>query len=1252
MQRCATCQAELRAGAPFCAHCGAIVADPDAAAHDPMIGSVLAGKFRIHSLLGEGGMGKVYKAEQAPLGTDAVIKVLHPQLAGDPMVVKRFFREAQAASRVRHPNTVSVLDFGDSNGTLYIAMEFLRGRTLKTVLAQDGRFEPRRAVRVIDQVLDVLEAAHRLSIVHRDLKPDNIMVEDLATQRDFVKVLDFGIAKIVDHEVATKLTQTGMIFGTPQYMAPEQVNGDAVDGRTDLYAVGTILFELLVGYTPFNSGSIAMLLAEVVGKPAPPIATVRPDLPAKLAAIIDSALAKSPAQRPAGALDMKLALAAAITETLPPGASADTLLRPCPSCGQPLPVTAKFCGECGASTALAAAAAAQDKFADLRRFLNTGVMDELAQMKPRAAGQRRDLVVAVFDLGGAAVAGDDSAGVLAELYGELAAIAARRGGTFERHAGTGAIIAFGLHALHADDAERAVATALEVRDLIATRRDVEATCAIHGGAAVVEQTGSYSPAGDTVELPTRLAATVAAGKIVVSERVRASLHDRVVLRPVEAVRLKGRAAAVPIYEVATLRAPSDSPGVLARPPTVGRTPLLDAVARAADDAKVGRAIVISGEPGAGKTRVLEELAARRAAKHQLALRLAPHGRASRIEAALRQLAAALGGTTDGFRALGLGAPEGRLLARYFEGGGGREGLGEAEERLALVGALRAGIELLAARVPLALLVDDLHLAEPITSALVARCVTEPIVGVTTIVTTRPGYPLPWDAARAAAAGLHAIVLGALPDDAIAQLVAGALAPTPPPRELAAAIAARAGGSPLLALEALRALVDQGLLRAVGGRWTVTGDLASAAAPGGLRELFAARIDALPARARDVLACIAVFGEPIAIELLQSVCSRLGGGDGIDRELELLVARGLVARDDDGLRVAEPSARDVVTERLARDVRAKVHLAIAGALEAAPERAVADEIVAEHFRDGGDHARALGWYARAADDAVRGRQRQRAAAIVKKARELARAAGGKRRFADDTLRLGELLLELGDLPGAKAIAAEGVTAAHAEDDPELIGRMRRLRGRVLLALGELDAAQPELEAALNGALDARNKTLIAEVHADLGEAYEKRGDLARSIELMMSALELAQGGTSSDVRRLALRLLTALGRVCVRQKELDRAQKFLQQGLELARDIDDQLGASKVLGNLAGVYHARGDFMTAIKFVRRALDLSREQGDLVGVTRQLSNLGTLYAALGDRVSAASNYDAAYAAAQRCGWREGMAAAAAAKDRLKP
>ncbi|MGE5182408.1 MAG: protein kinase domain-containing protein [Acidobacteriota bacterium] len=1265
-QTCASCGVALRPGATFCPSCGTGVpdAEADAPPADPLIGNVLAQKFRIHSVLGEGGMGRVYKAEQLPLGIDVVIKVLHPQLCADPVIVRRFFREAQAASRLRHPNSVGVLDFGDSDGTLYIAMEFLRGRTLAHVLEQDGVFDPKRAVRVINQVLDVLEAAHRMSIIHRDLKPDNIMVEDLPTQRDFVKVLDFGIAKIVERDGGgTKLTQTGMIFGTPQYMAPEQATEGQIDGRTDLYSVGVVLFELLTGTVPFRSTSLAGLLADLVSKPPPPILTIRPDVPPKLAALVDSALSKDPAQRPQQALELKLALEAVVRPATRDRPGEPGKL-PCPACGQPVPANAKFCGECGASTVLATATqVGNDKFADLRRFLPPGVVDDLAQMRVRGAGEKREIVVAVVDLGGA---GDGEAAerVLGELYTGLSTIALRRGGTLERRTGAGAIVTFGLVALHADDAERAVAAALEAKELIASLnrklpQPLEATWAIHGGMAVVEQNdraASYAPIGDTVELPTRLAATIAAGKIVVSERIRAALRDHVLLRDMEAVRLKGRSTAVATFEVVAMRTVVEARGALARPPTVGRDALLDAIVRVADESKRGRAIHVVGEPGAGKTRLVEELAARWKTGNQIAIVASARERTLRIEPAVARILETFGGSIDGFRAIGMSASEIRALVRHAEGTSGSAGLGEAEERIAVLAALRSGLERLAARVPVALIVDDLHAAGPITSALVGRGVVEPIPRVTVVTTARPGYQAPWDASRAAAAGLQALVLPPLPDEAIAQLVAGALAPTPPPNELVVAVSARAAGSPLIALEVLRTMVDGGALSSVGGRWTITGDLAAAARPDSLRALLAARIDALPARARDVLACATVFGDELPLELLRHIAANaLSGGDPIDREVQLLVARGLLADHDELVRFVESSAREAFYERLSRDARTRLHRAIATALDATPELTVAEEVVADHYLQGGDAAKALDWLARATGSALRSGQRQRAAAALRRARELARdtrqGQARDRRLAEDSLELGELLLELGELASVRAIASEGLAAAHADDDPGLIARLQRLRGRASLATGDVDAALLDLDAALNGALSLRDRVLIAELHADLGEAREKKGELPRAIEYMMNALELAQGTSQHDMRRLALRLLTGLGRVCVRHKELDRAQRFLQQGLELSDVLDDKLGAARVLNNLAGVYHARGDFSTAIRFVRRALDLSREVGDLVGITRQLSNLGTLHVAMGDLPQAASLFDQALQTATRAGWREGIASATAAKDRLR-
>jgi tetratricopeptide (TPR) repeat protein/tRNA A-37 threonylcarbamoyl transferase component Bud32 len=1292
MPNCAACGEGLRAGAPFCPHCGADVPDDGrlAEATDPLIGMVLARKFKVLSVLGEGGMGKVYKAEQQPLGVDVVIKTLHAHMARDADIVKRFFREAQAASRLRHPNCISVLDFGDSDGTLYIAMEFLRGRSLSQTLAEVGCFDPPRLLRVIAQLLDVLEAAHQIQIVHRDLKPDNIMVEDLATQRDFVKVLDFGIAKLADavSRGGTKLTKTGMVFGTPAYMAPEQAMAVEVDHRADLYAVGCICFELLTGRVPFLENNPAMLLAAHATQPAPPLLTVRSGVPKALAALIDRALAKSPEDRPQSALLFKQELelaASAAAGTAPPTAvgaalSAPSLppegvqvgLAPCPRCGEPVSSAAKFCGECGASTGRQTAADhLKDKLSDLRRFLPSGLVDDLAEMRSSSRGEKRDVVALVADVSGAAAHRDRDpeqvSQLKAQLFQTLTDIALRHTGHLERSATGGCIVLFGLMTSHGDDAERAVAAAVDMRQAgkeFAAAHDltIHLTIAVHAGQAVVEAGRSgpaYSPIGDTLELPTRMAGAIAEGKIVVSERVHKLVQGSIDLRKHPPLALKGQTGAVGAYEVLGQYIVAGARQVtLAEPAFVGRDHDVHRLVQIVEQAEAGQVVQITGEPGSGKSRLLAQLRIQLLARQHLAIDASARPGPNRTSPAPARIVAAAGGSTDALRAAGLGPADVRLLAEYCGQPPVFSQLGDDERRTAVVAALRAVLERMARRKMVALLVDDVHLGDAIIAELVRRCITDPIARVTLVVTVRPGYPVPWEAARDSAQML-ALPIAPLADAAISALVEGALAPTAAPRELKDAVVARAGGSPLMALEVLRALIDQGVLVSIGGRWAVTGDLARVGSPEGLQALYAGRIDALPAYARDVLTSAAVVGSEFRVVLINHIIAQAHGNP-IDREVQLLTARGFFAETDRPglLRFREHSAREAVYGRLTREARRGIHRAVAMALDAMQEPEIPPEVVGDHYFLGGDVERALNWLGRAADEALATRQLRRAERILRRASEAARAdmsgvtaAERNRRLADDSLRLGEVLLDLGDLNEIGTVLSDGLVAAHKDDDPLLIARVRRARGRAYMALANVDAARTDLEAALKASIRLRDPLLIADLHADLGELYEKCGDQRAASEYMLRALELVQSGANQDVQTRALRVLTGLGRVCLRSGEADRAQRFLQQALALAEELGDQLGAAKVLGNLAGVYHARSEFQTAVQFVSRALELSREIGDQVGTARQLNNLGTLYSLLGDSGEALRNYDAAFAAARRAGWREGMATAAAGRDRLR-
>jgi serine/threonine protein kinase len=276
--------------------------DAPTARANSLIGRLIGGKFRIESLLGAGGMGNVYRAEQLSLAKPVAVKILHHDLMADETVVKRFEREARSASRLDHPNLVRIIDFGrdTDTGVLFIAMELLSGRDLGQVIAQDGPMPLHRIVRIMSQVLAALEEAHAQGVVHRDLKPANIMLVDRRGELDLVKVCDFGIAKSnsLQTQSNSMLTVRGFVCGTPEYMAPEQARGETVDGRTDLYAAAVILYQLITGQVPFTASSPVGVLSQHLDRPAPTPRSKRPDIPRALDLLILRGLEKEPINRP------------------------------------------------------------------------------------------------------------------------------------------------------------------------------------------------------------------------------------------------------------------------------------------------------------------------------------------------------------------------------------------------------------------------------------------------------------------------------------------------------------------------------------------------------------------------------------------------------------------------------------------------------------------------------------------------------------------------------------------------------------------------------------------------------------------------------------------------------------------------------------------------------------------------------------------------------------------------------------------
>ena len=253
---CPQCQRPVAGSPAFCAGCGAPL--PQEAKSDPLIGRTLSGKYKIVSQLGEGGMGAVYVGEQT-MGTSVrkvAIKTLHAHLSRDASIRARFQRECGTMAGLHHPNTVQVYDFGTSeDGILFIVMEFVQGKSLATVLETEGALAPPRAIKVLEQICGSLAEAHEQGIVHRDLKPENVVLADRAGQHDVVKLLDFGIAKRSAGDAEQKLTQQGMVLGTPPYMSPEQFTGAELDARSDIYSLAVMAYEMFTGQLPFEAKS-------------------------------------------------------------------------------------------------------------------------------------------------------------------------------------------------------------------------------------------------------------------------------------------------------------------------------------------------------------------------------------------------------------------------------------------------------------------------------------------------------------------------------------------------------------------------------------------------------------------------------------------------------------------------------------------------------------------------------------------------------------------------------------------------------------------------------------------------------------------------------------------------------------------------------------------------------------------------------------------------------------------------------------
>ncbi len=301
-------------------------------AADPYVGREIANQFRILEKIGSGGMGSVYKAEQPDMRRFVAVKILHPRYLSRPDLVSRFRREARAMSHLQHPNTAKVYLYGQlDDGACYFVMEHLAGKNLAQTVRAEGPMAPERAIAIMSQACGALAEAHAQGIVHRDLKPENIFLTNLGGIADYAKVLDFGLAKVTEREMrpgSLILTQEGMVFGTPEFMSPEQARGEKLDGRSDIYSLGVIMYELLTGKLPFDAAQPMEFIQRHIKEPPIPLAKRAPnrEFPGGLWDVLEKALAKRPQDRYASANELGQALRDVIAKprSTPPPPSGPT----------------------------------------------------------------------------------------------------------------------------------------------------------------------------------------------------------------------------------------------------------------------------------------------------------------------------------------------------------------------------------------------------------------------------------------------------------------------------------------------------------------------------------------------------------------------------------------------------------------------------------------------------------------------------------------------------------------------------------------------------------------------------------------------------------------------------------------------------------------------------------------------------------------------------------------------------------------
>jgi serine/threonine protein kinase/tetratricopeptide (TPR) repeat protein len=1176
---------------------------------EPLSGQCIS-HYQVLSLLGSGGMGEVYLALDTSLGRKVALKVLPEEFKQDEERVKRFDREARAASALNHPNIITIYEIGWAEERHFIVTEYVEGQTLRQQMTC-GPVEICAALEIAIQVSLALAAAHEAGIVHRDIKPENIMV-----RRDgLVKVLDFGLAKLLERranaaavaesESSAKTgisTLPGLVMGTPQYMSPEQVRGIEVEARSDIFSLGIVLYEMVAGSRPFTGRTPSDVMAAILERELVPLAGCAPGLPPEMDRIVRKALAKKLEERYQKVEDLLHDL-----KNLHYLLESKTLQQrvPCLECAQENPAAHLFCCKCGAPLT-----PTQD--------LSTKPNLEAQSTLP-LEGERRLAAVVCSSLAGYTglveqLASEEVEQIVANVRAAVVEIVGKHGGMVMPFTGDGITALFGIPATYEDDFVRAVRASLEfharVREITCEHERrlgqvIRMCTAVNTGPVVAQlQSGAgekYRVTGEALQVAAKLAAQAEADEILVGEETHRLVAHFFKTEPGRPLPLKPKSGPVMSYRVlcesgAQTRLEAAQAFGLTR--YTGREKELITLQTIYDKALKGegRFVTVVGEAGAGKSRLLLEF--RRSLKESPATIL--QGRCQSYGGnipyqpfidVLREAlnlhecdppARLLSGALDGIRAidrdleiyiplylhlLSLQSDE-YALPEHMQG---------ADLRLAILEALSAIFTLGTKRGPALMLLEDWHWAdegsEEALKKLVRMAADYPLM---IIATCRPERSF-----DSAYLSHHTqLYLGPLGAAHSISLMKSILHADVLPEGLGDLLYRRTGGNPFFIEEVCLTSIENGRIQVVGRAARLNGSLEELDLPDTVQAVIRARLDRLDRETRRALRHASVIGHEFNRPILERTFE---GRHRLSHCLEKLQALGLIHQ----VRVLPEAAyqfnhmltQEVVYDSLLLHQRRSLHEAVGRAIEDMSRDRIEErlDLLAYHF------SRAENW-----------------AKAVSYGREAAKRAVKLIRFTEALGTLAKVEGWILKLPA---------TSEHKETLVQVLLTQERL----CETLGLRERQQALIDRTLSLLDPVSDQTLLAEVYIRQGELYTLLQRFAEAERLLNESIAICQSLSDRVGERRTLR---SLGFLCWRQGRNEEALSYTRSALEMDLEMNDSAAYMQDITNIGALLRTNGEPEKALEFLEEAVRLSVTLGRLSFQVYALGILANVHKDLGE------------------------------------